>query len=821
MSANISIFIVDVHQSNTFVGAKILEYYKTDSNFEGYMIVMRHLGRILYLFATLFLTGLLFGCSMTKVIPEGESMLIANKIEYDGKKPSSLEDLPKYIKQTPKKGIFGWHPAVALYNSGNGSGKGWDKLAKKIGIAPLIYDSELVSSSEKNMLTHIRYMGFYNSKVTSQATTENKKTKVVYYVTPGVNYTIDNISVAAPDSTQTAILESEIKKGEIKSGNILSEYMLEAESERLAQQYRNRGYYGFDKSYFFFTADTLSHNRKANLHIQINDYTRNEDESSARPHKLYNFGPITVSARRTYPQRSGRIAMENDSASVARRDSLLSVWRATTDTAKFEDIYIVQVGSIKPFLRKKVLNRLNLIKEGTLYDERVVKATYSRFSSLPLFSSVNIQQIERDSLKVGTDISLQASSLQGYKLNLQGSTNSNALFGISPAISYYHKNLFNGAEVLTVGLMGDFQFKFNSNVRSTELGVSASLDFPRFMLAPDRWFRSGTLPHTILNFSYNFQTRPEYTRNIISANYGYTWSLKNRWFFKVSPLQANIVKVYNLDSLFYKQLSDPFLRNSYKNHFDVGVGANIYFTTDASSNPLSSYFYFRYALDLSGNLLSLFNNAFKQNQLGEYLIWGSPYSQYFKTELSAVYTFKFGNNPNHMLAIRGLGGVGKGYGNSNVLPFEKMFWGGGAYSIRGWQPRTLGPGYAPRDSAFRIANQTGDIRLEGNIEYRFPMFWLLNGALFADIGNIWTFDRGKDPITGAVADERGVFKLSNFYKHLALGTGVGLRLDISFAIIRLDLGFKTYNPVEAKWIGPGKWFKNGNYELNFGIGYPF
>ena len=328
------------------------------------------------------------------------------------------------------------------------------------------------------------------------------------------------------------------------------------------------------------------------------------------------------------------------------------------------------------------------------------------------------------------------------------------------------------------------------------------------------------MPHTEISASVSYQTRPEYTRNIISGAYSYTWNVRRKFFFKATPLRVNIVKMFNIDSLFYSVLSDPFLKNSYSNHFDIGVGASFYYVSDPASKPVDDYFYLRWNTDLSGNLLSLLNGRLKKNEKGEHLIWNSPYSQYIKTELSAVYTFKFGHNPNHMLAIRALGGIGKGYGNSDMLPLEKMFWGGGAYDMRGWQPRTLGPGYAPRDSAYTIPNQTGDIKLEGNLEYRFPIISMFNGAVFTDVGNIWTFERKpKDP--SDVIDERGVFRGKDFYKHLAWDVGLGLRLDLNFAVIRLDLGFKTYNPATSEWSGPGKWFKKNNYEISFGIGYPF
>ena len=763
--------------------------------------------------------ALLYSCSMTKVIPEGQSMLTANEIVFTKDKPEELSDLAKYIKQTPKKGIMGYQFSVALYNTGKGSGRGWDKIAEKMGTPPLIFDEDLVESSVKNMLNHMKFKGFYDSKITTSFKTENKKTKVTYTVTPGNRYIIDTITYTIPDVDMYDIMSANRSESLVKEGDWLSEDILEQESERVADIFRNKGYYGFDKGYLFFTGDTLAHNGKSHLDIAIKDYLRSGSPKDARPHKVFTFSDVLVSTRRNFNQiRSARTEM--DSSFTARRDSLLTVWRNQIDTIPYGNIKVVSFSQTGNLVRKKVLNRLNLIKPGEQYNEDIVESTYSRFSSLNLFSSVNIQQQEVDSSGVQTSITLQATNVQGFKVDLQGSTNANGLLGISPAISYFHKNVFRGAEVLTVGLMGDFQFKLHSNIHSTEIGINTTLDIPRFLFAPGKWFRSRTIPHTEVATSYSYQTRPEYTRNILSARYTYSWNVKRKLFWKVSPIQANIVRIYNLDSAFYNKLSDPYLKNSYSNHFDLGVGASVYYISDPSIKPVRNFWYIRYGLDLSGNVVSLFNSQMKKNDRGERMIWKSPYSQYFRMEMSGVYTFKFGANPNHMLAFRALGGVGKGYGNSRMLPLEKMFWGGGAYDMRGWQPRTLGPGYAPRDSAFRIPNQTGDIKLEANMEYRFPIISILNGAVFSDLGNIWTFDR-KNKVTGEEADPRGVFRTKDFYKHLALDWGLGLRLDLDFAVIRLDLGFKTYNPASAQWIGPDKWLKKDNFEISFGIGYPF
>ncbi len=776
----------------------------------------------IYLFAALFAVS----CSTTKVIPEGESRLIANKIVVENSKIYPASELQDYVKQKPNSSfIFGWNPFLNIYNWQNGKGKGWDKFATKVGQAPVIFDSTLVEKSMVNILNHLVYDGYYNSRITDSIITKRKKTTVLYKVTLGKQFTIDSISYKIADTALAANYFADTSKSLISKGDILSENLLEKESQRAQDLLRNEGYYNFSKNYFFFTADTLKGNNSASLDIIIADYTRNEQPDDAGVHKQYYFGDVYVK-----PVRNRQNYQQNYNVSDSLAYALTQRSRNATftmDTSYYKNIYIVHRG--KPIIRRSVISRLNKIETGSIYTEEAVSATYRRYSNLGPFSSVNLQLQEVDSNRVKTNIELTASALQGYKVNLEASTNSTGLLGVSPTISYYHKNLFRGGELFSISLMGDFQFKFNSDVRSTEFGVSTSLAIPNFLLLPDRIFNSTLMPKTEVAISYNFQERPEYTRNIISASYAYTWNSRNRFFFKVAPVQLSIVKLFNLSESFYESLKDPFLRNSYQDHFDFGLGANFYYTTDASANPKNSYFYLRWQNDIAGNLLSLFNKSLKQNEYGERLIWGSPYSQYYRGEVSAVYTWKFGKEHKQALATRLLFGAGTGYGNSISLPFEKLFWAGGAYSLRAWQARTVGPGYMPVDTTFSIPNQTGDVKLEANIEYRFPLFWSFDGAVFVDAGNVWTLKRNytKDD-TGSGTDEspaenyqQGLFEFNSFYKHIAADWGIGLRLNLGFALLRLDWGLKIYDPPTNMWMGPADWFKKGNYGLQFGVGYPF
>lgn len=716
-----------------------------------------------------------FSCSTTRVLGDGQFRLADNKVVVDNDRKFNTKEIESYIKQKPNSYIiFGWNPFLNIYNwSGKNADKGINKFLRKIGTAPVVYQPSQVEASVENINRHLEYLGYYGSDVRSEVRVNGKRVTVTYSVTLGRRYRIGNVSFAVPDGEFKEDFYADTAAVSIRPGDFLSEDALEKETERAASMFRRKGYFGFTKNYFSFEADTLARRDTADLLMTVKEYTRNQTAEYARPHRKYFFGDVSIS-------------YDND--------------------LKFND---------------RVLKNICTIRPGAMYDEREVNTTYSRLSALRLFSGVNVALNPRDSGIVDCDISLTKSRMQGFKVNLEGSTNSTGLIGISPQVSYYHKNIFHGGQWLNLGFLGNFQFKYDDrSVKSNEFGVSAGLSFPEFLGLPNSIFHGPSVPRTEINASYNYQNRPEYTRNMISTSYGYSGSLRNgKFFYQFYPIQAKIVRLTNLDPNFYTTLSgNPFMRDAYQNHFDVGSGLVAYYTTSTALVPKETYEYARLQLDASGNVLSLFNKAMKSDEYGSRLIWNTPYSQYIRTELTLGKTFVFGKNGGQALAIRLLGGVGYAYGNSSTIPFEKQFYSGGANSMRGWQARSLGPGNSKADTTFVIPSQTGDVKLEANLEYRFPMFWKLCGAVFTDVGNIWTLKE-----TDGDDSSHTHFDLKNLAASLAADWGIGLRVDLNFLILRLDMGMKVYDPSldTARWRSPSQWLKKDGYTLHFGVGYPF
>lgn len=714
---------------------------------------------------------LLVSCSTTRVLQDNQYRLTKNKIEVSNDDKFDTSTLTPYLQQKPNPSIiFGWNPFLSVYNWSNGNGKVWDKLVKKIGQAPVIYDEDLVESSIENIENHLEYQGYYGSHVDTDIQLKKKKVAVTYNVTLGKRFPITAIEYVLPEGgefTHDFLLDTAAVT--VKIGEYLSEASLEAESDRSSKVMRNLGYYDFNKNHYFYEADTLSVPGNALLKVTINEYTRNESPRDASPIRRFYIDSVNIS----YPKSLN--------------------------------------------ISEKVLEDLTTIAPGQVYNETAVNTTYNRLSALKIFSTVNIGMTQKDTNLVNCDITMNQSKLQGFKVNVEASTNSSGLFGISPQLSYYHKNIFRGGETLNLSFLGNWQFRFNDDVRSNELGASGSLSFPKFLLLPYSMFK-GPIPRTDISVSYNYQDRPEYTRNIISTSYGYSGSVKNKFFYQAYPIQLNIVRLFNLDKDFYNTLAnDPFLRNAYQDHFDLGSGLMLYYTTNAESIPEADYHYMRFQFDIAGNLLSTFDSLMNQDANGSRMIWNTPYSQFVRGEITLGRTWFFGRRSGQSVATRFLAGAGYAYGNSTALPFEKHFYGGGSNSLRGWQTRTVGPGLSKRDKSFVIPNQTGDMRIEANVEYRFDIFWKFAGALFIDAGNVWNLRS-----SGEGSNDDSMFRLNTLGESVAANWGLGVRLNLGFLLARIDMGIKIHDPArEHKWVTPKQWMKRDGYAVHFGVGYPF
>ena len=724
-------------------------------------------GRVghIFLLALLALAGAV-SCSTTRVLSEDQEWLAKNKIVIKENKTYNGRALQPYLKQKENTSfLFGWKPFLYVYNWQDGKGKGWDKFVKKIGDPPVIFEEGQVASSEKSLLSHLDYTGYYHSKVSSEVVRKKpKEVTVTYYVQPGPRRRIDSLVYQLPaDSTLRAIFCADTVNSTVRKGSWLSEEALDKEADRCSAYLRNKGYYGWSKAHFAYEADTLSEPGKTILTVKFANTVEKRD-----------FGEVTID----YPA-----------------------------PLKFNE---------------KVLRGLNTIHPGKPYSEETVNNTYSRLSQLPLFNSVSIETSVGDDQRVHSAIRLSQSKLQGFKFNFQISTNTNWLFAISPQISYFHKNIFGGGELLNVSVRTNHQFMVGNKISSNEVGASVSLRFPKFLLLPYSAFPR-QMPHTEIKGTFTYQHRPEFRRFLISGAFGYVGNFNNLLSYQFYPISLGVIRIPYVDQNFLLNMIDnPFLLSSFEEHVDAGINGTLFFKTSPQAVPKESYFYSRFNLDLSGNLISLFNKVlpvrYKQDGSSYRVLFGLPYYQYARGELSLVETLRLGKDERQSLVFRLLIGAGIGYGNAISMPFEKLFYAGGSNSMRGWQARTLGPGSASPYDFFVIPSQVGDAKFEFNVEYRFPIVWKIEGAAFVDVGNIYNIFYKTD----YEAREYDSAFSFNHLESLAANWGVGLRLNLDFIVIRVDAGLRFHDPqYEKRWVEFKRMFSKNGAAIHFGIGYPF
>ena len=704
-------------------------------------------------------------CSTTRSLQNGEFLLRKAELKVDGSAVNA-SSLAPYIAQKPNTYMLGMNPRLSVYNwSGNGN-SAFQRFARRIGTAPVVYKPGKVDESIQSIQNHLEYIGFYNSQVQSDVRIRGKKVYVTYYVSLGRQIPISAVDYDIPSyGTFRQDFQADLPNSTVTPGQFLSEASLEAEAERGAKYFRNQGYFGFTKSYYSFEADTLSGDGTARLKLSIRDYALGDDPSSAREHKKFTIGRVNID----YPR----------------------------------DLEI----------RSSVLENLNLLRPGQPYSEKAINDTYTRFTNVNMLSGVNVNVSPVSEDQVDCSISLRNSGLQGFKTNLEASVNSTGLIGISPQLTYYHKNVFRGGEVLNLGLKGNFQFKPGDNASSTEVSVSTSLRFPKFIGLPNRFFKGPYIPRTDVSLAFNYNNRPEYRRSVISTAFTYNGRFSDRLYYQFSPIRANISRIFDISTDFAQSIADNlYLIQVYSDKFDMGVSGMLYFTTDASAIPSTPYHYARLSVDLAGNVLSLLNPLLPVNENGYHTIWDVSYAQYVRGELHLGKTFRFGWEDRQSLALHVMAGAGYGYGNSIAQPLDKMFYCGGSTSMRGWQARTLGPGSdTSLSSYFIIPTQIGEYKMEANMEYRFPLFWKLEGAAFVDAGNIWDFgNEGAD-------DEFS-------FDSIGLDWGLGIRLNMDFILLRVDAGVRLHDPgrnAGDRWVQPNQWFKGSNMAIHFGVGYPF
>ncbi len=765
---------------------------------------------------------LLWSCSSTKHVPDGKYLVDNVSIKIidanDESKNISSSELKNYLRQTPNHKVLGFLKLqLATYNlSGNDSTKWYNRWFRDLGQAPVIYDQQLTDISANQLKLAMINKGFLDATVSVDTIIRAKKKKinVDYTIHAGEPHKVASVTYIIPDSAISNIVLRDSARFAMKPGDLLDRNNLDENRTTISQQLRNRGYYNFSKEYITYLADTVAGSKNVDLTMTINPpKTKRDTATIIGEHEQYLI-------RNVYFVTNYQ-PMKGDNSAISE----------ISDTATYKGIKVIY--GKDHYLSPKALEEKCFITPMRPYNSNAIDRTFEALSRLEILKYINIETIpigeSMGQQWLDVYILLSRTKNQGITLELEG-TNSEGDLGFGVGATYKHRNLAKGSEVLTTkfrmayeSLSGDLEGLIND--RYTEFAGEVGIKFPKFM-SPflSKSFKRRMNASTEFALSLNYQERPEYTRIIAGGAWKFIWGdRRNTERSTFDLIDINYVYLPNSTLNFVDQITNPILRYSYEDHFIMKMGYSYYLTNKRTPSSATfqrnylqkSVYTLRTSSEIAGNLLYAISNlACQEREDGVYKVFGTQYSQYFKTDFD--YTLNLNLNPRHSFAFHAGLGVGVPYGNSKVLPFEKRFYAGGANSVRGWGVRTLGPGsYDSRNSMDNFINQCGDIRLDLNLEYRAKLFWVIEAGLFIDGGNIWTIrDYENQP--------GGVFKFNEFYKQIALAYGAGIRLDFSFFILRFDLGMKAYNPAmnQERWplIHPN-WNRDASF--HFSVGYPF
>lgn len=787
-----------------------------------------------YILCCVGLGLILSACNVTRHIPSDTYLLQRVKIEEDKSAPRNervkSDEVTKYLRQKPNKHFLGTNFYAWIYLMANPERDNWwNNLKRKMGEEPVLLNMRDTKRSASNLKLYLDSRGYYSSQVDYRVdTTRSKRAKVYYALKQGKPYHISSIEYDFRDRFLEPIVLPDTINTLLHRGDVFDISVLEAERNRIALYLKDRGYYNFSVNNIEYLADTLGGDRKVGVTIVIK---QNLTGYNARGEAMYDNNEV-------YRLRRIDIIPQYDAA-VAKSEAS---YFAQFDSLEYRGLNILFSGK-QPKVRPKVLRGAIPLYPNYLYNYSQVSHTYSNLMAMGYFKSARINFTEvKDSLQgnritlVGADgrganapinytrenyldcdIYCTPALQQGIKAELEASTTS-SFYGLKAAFGYQNRNIFRGAEMLELTGTAGYEYMKAPNSKkrhAMEFGVSASLSFPRFLLANYALKNNILAPKTKFEISYNYQDRPYYQRGLSSISWIYSWRNRSNSSFVVRPIAINLVDVSYIDQNYFNSLQNQYLKHSFESQLIVAISGSYVLNKQYKSAP-NNYTTVRANCELAGNLLNglvhLFSKPIEGQNYREFL--GIRYSQYVRADVNASHKIMFGKVT--ALAARLYAGVAYAYGNSDAVPFDRLFYAGGSNSMRGWAPRTLGPGSSPAPTNVVYPTQLGDMKLEANVEFRFPIWGMFHGATFLDLGNIWYIGR-KD----VSYPDSSVFHFNNFYKQLAFNTGIGLRLDIKFAILRLDWGIQLHNPnnpVGERWIHNFKW---RNTSLNFGVGYPF
>ena len=763
----------------------------------GKILYIKHLHFSLLCCAILCLQG----CSVKKFIPEGELLYTKGSVEIDT--TSQLADikelqteLERVLRPDPNGKILGMRLGLLVHYKAQRENPGFLNkwLNKKIGEEPVYASDVDLTEVEEILLNRLENSGFFYSQVTSAMIEkpEKKEAEAVYTVDLEDPYLLEEYILDGDSLQVYQEIAEHWEQTMISPGMRFDLSTLKAERDRIDRNLKSNGYYNFNPQFLIFEADTNQYeNRKFDLFLLLK---KDVPEKAIIPYKIQQVN--------IYPN----YVIESDT--IQR------------DTVRYENKNYIQD---EVFFKPKRLDPYILIEEDSLYNPDDSRFTSRRLTTIGAYKYVNIQYEEIDSLSTDSlgileaNIYLSPLTKRALRAELQAVTKSNDFVGPGLSLTYSNRNLFHGGEILNLtGELGyEWQMgsKDQKSLSSLRLGADADLFFPRKLFpipinTDNNWFKY-SIPKTRIGVGMNYLDRKDlYRMYSFHGEFGYNWQANRFLNHELTPLSINYVDLGKTTPEFDQILLDnPYLQNSFQQQFIAGLMYSLTYNGMVDDEKTHQFF-INTNLDLAGNTIDLFTGSSGEEPQK---VLGLEFAQYAKLDFDVRYHFKVGSE--QKIATRLFAGYGMPYGNSDVMPFSKQYFSGGPYSVRAFKIRGLGPGsFNPEESQeSAYFDQAGNVRLEANIEYRFPIIPFLNGAVFADAGNVWN--------TGDVEYLEGGKFSSDFLTELGIGVGFGLRVDIQHFVIRFDLAA----PVHIPWLPKGERWDPRFSEpvLNFGIGYPF
>lgn len=764
--------------------------------------------RITYL---VFAVLLCYSCSNTKYLPEGDMLYVGGEVTVEDSIMSRSDrkemerELEELLRPRPNRGFLGLRPRLWFYNIAGEPKKEkglryW--LRTKVGEPPVLFSQVDLDYNADILQNRVENIGYFKARTSADSTSRNRRATAKYTVKPNRRYTIRNVNFPG-DSAATA-LDSAItqvsKRSRLKPGNPYNLDVIKAERERIDQRLKNRGYFYFNPDYILVQVDSTIGNRQVDLFVKV------KDETPDRARKVYKINNITI-----YPNYN--LAKAQDTIQKYNPDAV----------ERYKGYTIVD--SARTF-RPVIYDRTMFFSRGDIYKRREHDLTLNRLVNLGTFKFVKNTFKLADTIVPMLDIYYYMTPLpkKSIRVELLAKTNSANFNGSEINVNWSNRNAFRGAELLTITGFGGFEVQVagqNKGYNVYRVGSEASVVWPRFITPIKIADSSAFVPRTRAMISYEYQNRAKlYSLNSFRSQFGYLWKDNPRVEQQLNVLDINYISPANVTEEYYSQIEEnPALQRVIDKQLIFGPTYS-YTYTNTMRKRLKHTIYYKGTLDAAGTIAGLVTGADIKSGKQEEIL-GVPFSQFLKTEHDFRHYMKLGRKS--QLASRVIAGIGMPYGNSDQLPFMRQFFIGGVNSIRAFRARSIGPGtFRPdTDANSFLPDQSGDLKLELNTEYRANLFSVVNGALFVDAGNIWLWNDIENR-------EGGQFS-KDFYKELAVGTGAGLRIDITFLVLRLDLAFplrKPWLPESDRWVfdqidfGSKTWRKE-NLVFNLAIGYPF